>query len=151
MRWLLKLCAIDHSKVTENDFQFETGRPIEFPYIRRTVKFPNFGKRFQQHIEPHGRYMVLHNKAIPVLPDQESGNVKFENPLVIRFNSGENNIAYDKQSWKARLSRAYGHKKGKDLSIAIRLSGYDGIVTVVDHNGQNYVSEIVDLRDVNPD
>lgn len=133
------------TEVEEYGVRFKTGEPVTVRFVRNTKKAPNFGPTYQQDIEPAGRYLI-HNPEPGDLPMQwERGEVRFSNPLVLEFNErGE--MAYDKDSWKAYLSRKYGGKKGKALSRAIKRDGYDGIVTVQQTSrGARYTGEIVDL------
>lgn len=150
MNWL-KRAAIDLHQVKTDDDRFETGRAVEFPYLRNKQKAPFLGEMYQQHIEPAGRYMVFNE--MPGDRETETweiGTAQFSNPLVIAFNSVPDAHSYDETSWKARLSRAYGGKTGLRLSKAIIKDGYDGIVTVyIDPNGKpRYTKEIVDLRPI---
>jgi hypothetical protein len=112
-------------------------------FFRNKEKAPNFGPRFQQDIEPHGRY--LGHGPNQSLPNHEYGEAEFRNPLVIHWNTNPEG-GYDDTSWKASLSKAYGGLKGRMLAQAIIQDGYDGVVTVSNWNGQSSVSEIVDLR-----
>lgn len=128
--------------------RFKTGTPVEFKFLRNTEKALHFGSKYQQDIEPHGRYVVqqeVPDEHIP--PKWESGTIYFRNPLVIPFNSVPFNT-YDENSWKAYLSRQYKGKTGLGLSKAIAKDGYDGIVTVsLGPDGKPYdTREIVDLR-----
>lgn len=125
--------------------RFETGVPVEFEYSRNTQPAPNYGPEFQQDIEPSGRYMT---KSYPnsQLDYLETGNIKFENPLVMYLTESEERIYGDK-SWKKRLHDAYDGLTGKALSRAIAKDGYDGVVTVSTYRGKPVeTSEIVDLR-----
>jgi hypothetical protein len=127
---------------------FKSGQPVTFKYLKNKEKAPNFGPLYQQDIEPHGKYVI--QKEIDDAPDDErweSGEITFQNPLVLPFNS-EFSRAYDSNSWKAELSRRFGGKTGRALSQAIVAAGYDGIVTVdVGPDGKPYdTREIVDLR-----
>lgn len=125
---------------------FKTGQPVSFKYARNTNKAPDFGSTYQQDIEPHGRYMI--QQYVNDLPDNwESGEITFNNPLVLPFNTVHGNY-FDDQSWKAELLRRFGGKKGLQLSKAIAKAGYDGIVAVsLGPDGKPYdTREIVDLR-----
>lgn len=145
--WLIKLANDDlpYTSVDSYGRRFETGVPVEFGYLRNTEKSPDMSERFQQHIEPAGRY-ITHNEDPGEQENWETGTANFEHPLVIKFNAtGE--ALYDENSWKALLSKKFGNKTGESLSNAIVEAGYDGIVTVSMHGGKPlYVSEIVDLR-----
>ena len=124
----------------EYGVRFETGRPVNVRFVRGTTPAPKLGPRYQQDIEPAGRYM-LHNPTPGDLPrGWVAGEVSFKNPLVLPFNtSGE--VRYDDNSWKARLHRALGGR-GRALSCKIVARGHDGIVTV---DGDGGTREIVDL------
>lgn len=119
---------------------FETGTPTSFEYIRNTEKSPYMGEKFGQDIEPAGRYLSYKDPVVNMesMPDTwETGQVSFNNPLVVNFGESYGTPT----NWKNMLSESFGGKTGKDLSKAIAESGYDGIVTV-DKYG---TSEIVDL------
>jgi hypothetical protein len=128
---------------TEYGVSFETGKPVEVRYIRSTKKAPPpmALDRYQQRIEPAGRYMLHNPEPGDLPPGWESGVVRFQNPLVIPFNRVPGNY-YDQWSWKAELAMHYG-KRGRALSRAIVRDGYDGIVTVM--LGAGDTREIVDL------
>lgn len=123
---------------------YKTGKPVTFPYRRNTTSSTNYNipsSRFQQHIEPAGRYMnVLTVDPDDLPPAFETGEVTFENPLVIPFNTEGG--GYDENSWKYMLYMKY-NERNEDLSKALRSDGYDGIVTVNDR--ENYPLEIVDI------
>lgn len=155
MNWLQKIAQQDlpHMSIDVYGRHFETGVPVEFRYVRNNESAPDFGSRYQQDIEPAGRYLT-HNED-PGSEDYlaemrrrgwEYGLAKFENPLVITFNT-KKQINYDEHSWKAALSRKFGGFTGEALARAIVGQGYDGIVTVHanDKGEPLYVSEIVDL------
>jgi hypothetical protein len=131
--------------VTYNGATFATGKPVTFEFMRGTTPAQNFGSRFQQDIEPAGRYMIQRESG-DLLPGWESGTVTFHNPLVVPFN-WEPFGGYDDKSWKVNLSQKFKGKKGKSLSKAIAKAGYDGIVTVsLGPDGKPYdTREIVDL------
>jgi hypothetical protein len=116
-----------------------TGKPVKFTYLRNPEKSINAGSRFQQDIEPAGRYLIEKSPVAEVPPNWETGTIRFETPLVVSFNS-KNEMRYDENSWKHALSQKYG-KTGKALSLAIAQDGHDGIITVL--NGET--QEIVDL------
>jgi hypothetical protein len=134
-----------HAETTEHGEHFQTGKPVKVHFSRNTTPSPKLKRgqedRFQQRIEPAGRYLVHVPKDSPVLPGSERGDVHFKNPIVLHINPDPSSPIYNEQSWKARLSKHYGGKKGKALSAAIARDGHDGIVTV-DKYG---TSEIVDL------
>jgi len=151
VKWLEKISQrLD--VVTTDDESFQTGKPIDFHYIRGTEPAPDFGKTFQQHIEPAGRYMTFDNEPDHVEESSfwEKGKINFANPLVIAFNTVPDNTLYDDDNWKMRLHKAYGGLKGLELSKAIIADGHDGIVTVyIDLDGKpRYTKEIVDLRPI---
>jgi len=119
---------------------FETGKPVSFRYVRNTKKAPRMGATFGQDIEPAGRYLAPVGDKVKVHDGLETGIVEFESPLVVEW------VGYGEDGWKARLSRAFGGKKGRALSRAVVNSGFDGIVTVSEARGAKYASETVDLR-----
>lgn len=134
------------AKKTEAGVTFETGKPVKFRFTRNTSKSPKptSGDRYQQAIEPAGRYLThkTHDGQSP--PGWVDGEVEFKSPLVLKLNAVEGNI-YDDASWKKFLHHQF-KAKGKALSKKIRAAGFDGIVTV-DKYG---TSEIVDLNMVSP-
>jgi hypothetical protein len=132
--------------ISEHGRVFETGRPVTFTFSRNLEPSPkskhNTEDRFQQKVEPVGRYVSIVSENTKPLPGGMVGTITFNNPIVMKINTGSDNGVYDENSWKMNLSRAFGGKKGKPLSIAIAKAGFDGIVTV-DKYG---TSETVDLR-----
>lgn len=134
----------------EHGVEFKTGQSVTFTFGRNTTPAPKAPKgapdKFQQKIEPSGRYMIALPKGTSPLPGQIVDDVTFKNPLVIKGNTGDSGNLYDENSWKANLSKAFGGKKGKALSKAVAEAGYDGIVTANELKGQHYSGEIVDLR-----
>ena len=141
--------SLPHVVIDHAGSYFETGTPVEFRYFRNTVPAPNMGEKFQQHIEPAGRYLNQNENQdrldyLENVENVEFGNIQFDNPLVIQSNLGDG--IYDSLSWKYILAKKFG-KTGRELSLALIEAGYDGIVTVAMHNGKPaYTSEIVDLR-----
>lgn len=140
---------LGHASWANKDIVFETNVPVEFPFVHMVQETPKMGDMFQQHIDPAGRYMTYNETGqTPAIKtdrmEAQYGMAKFENPLVIVFNTGDE-FGYNEHSWKARLNEHYG-KSGKALSRAIAADGYDGIVTVRHDVDPPVVSEIVDLR-----
>jgi hypothetical protein len=136
---------IDLHLATADDqgVHFETGVPVTFHFVHAKKKSGYHGDRFQQDIEPAGRYMVHNENPGDLSRNFESGEITFYRPLVLKFNPVDHS-SYDENNWKFRLHKYY-RKKGKALSMAIRQDGYDGIVTV----GRGpYASEIVDLTGI---
>lgn len=135
-------------EVVEEGHRFATGEPVTFPYMRSTEKAPFFGERFQQTIEPAGRYMLLRGSvASPELPGWQYGTVTFRSPIVLAFNADPDAPdLYNETSWKALLSEHYGATGGA-LSDRLLEDGYDGVVTVwLTPSGQpSYTKEIVQL------
>jgi hypothetical protein len=141
------------SSVTENGVRFETGRPVEFRFVHGKIPAPNFGAKFQQDIEPAGRYLVHQPEGLGIFGrpvtdrvrrEYEDGMVRFNRPLVLRFTDDPDSL-YGPTSWKARLRRAF-KAKGKALSRKLAAAGYDGIVTVWEVHGKgSHTKEIVDL------
>jgi hypothetical protein len=144
---------LGHAEVVHEGVHFKTGQPVTFPYYRRTTPAPRPSKhlpdRFQQKIEPHGRYMSVGTPGNPKDPGLEIGQHSFKNPLVVNFHDTPGTGAYDDGSWKARLSRSL-KARGSALSSKIKQMGHDGIVTVAHHPSGSYVSETVDLTGNNP-
>lgn len=135
---------LGHGVADEHGVHFETGHPVSVKFVRGTTPAPNFGERFQQHIEPAGRYMVHNPDPGQLARGWEQGEVHFKNPLVLKFNhtpGGQAEFGYNDTSWKARLHRALG-ATGARLSRKVVGLGHDGIVTV---DGDNCTREIVDL------
>jgi 8-oxo-dGTP pyrophosphatase MutT (NUDIX family) len=137
---------LGHATHDEYGVHFETGVPVEFNYLRHNTKTPNYGARFQQHIEPAGRYMVHQPPNTQIASDRhtsmETGKVAFKNPLVIAENTGGGQ-GYDDTSWKARLHRHFG-VAGHHLSKRLARLGHDAIITV-GQGREPHTSEIVDL------
>jgi DNA polymerase III sliding clamp (beta) subunit (PCNA family) len=141
--------------VDEQGVTFATGRPVTFAFIRNKESATDiYGKpkksdNFDRGYEPSGRFMSAGTDDYLVRLDPkkyEAGTVTFSNPLVLE--GGEYGT---ETSWKRSLSKAFGGKRGKVLSIAIRNAGYDGIVTVqTGSNGSRYTSEILDLTTFDP-
>ena len=130
-------------EVNEYGVEFKTGQKVRFHYIRNTEKSPRLGSRFGQDIEPVGRYL-LHNPNPGDIPKGwETGEVTFNNPLVLQLTTDEQHI-YGEGGWKAQLHRAYKRKRSA-LSCKLKAEGFDGIVTC-DNDG--YTREIVDLAPV---
>ena len=116
-----------------NGQKIATGTPIKVPFIRNLGKTPHYGSRFGQDIEPHGTYITPMDRVHEPheltahkngKPTQESGEVHFKNPLVIRSDDNDPTVG-----WKKRLQAHY-NKKGRSLSKAIIKHGHDGIITV---------------------
>ena len=133
------------ASVTEYGKRFQTGKAVTFHFYRSTTASPKLKRkqqdRFQQRIEPAGRYMLHVPDEDVTLPGSERGVVSFKNPLVIHLNLDSSGSIYNETSWKARLSKHYG-RTGRALTAAIVKDGHDGIVTVNKYG----TSEIVDLK-----
>ena len=131
------------AETTEYGVHFKTGTPVVVRFLRNTTKAPSApaGDPYQQRIEPAGRYMI-HNPDPGDLPEGWiQGTVRFENPLVLAFNTKQG-LYYSDGSWKKQLERFF-RKRGRALSRAVFAAGYDGIVTVMPGTGDT--REIVDL------
>ena len=126
--------------ITEAGVRFETGLPVMFPYLRNKEKAPYLGERFDQHIEPTGRYLIHDTARRKPSETWEQGVIQFDNPLVIEWvgTQGED-------GWKQRLSRFYD-ATGVVLTDRIMDDGFDAIVTVEEHKSTRSTSEIVQLR-----
>lgn len=150
MNWLQRIAQADEypfSRLEDQGRKFETGVPVEFRFLHNKEKAPNFGPRYQQDIEPAGRYMI-HNEEPGDLTNTswQTDLAQFSNPLVIEFNVDDDS-SYNEHSWKSFLSKKFGGLKGKQLSKAIAKAGYDGIVTIKKYEGKPFgTGEIVDLR-----
>jgi hypothetical protein len=132
------------AEAREAGVTFKTGQPVSFHFVRNTESSKKFNipkERFQQNIEPAGRYMIHNPDSGDLAPKWEEGDVTFRNPLVIKFNTGAE-FGYNEHSWKAVLHKHYG-KTGKALTNALIRDGYDGIVTV---DNQSHTREIVQLK-----
>lgn len=120
--------------VEEYGERFATGKPVTVRFLRNARSAPKLRPheedQYQQRIDPAGRYMIHSPDPGRLSEGWEQGSVRFERPLVLSLNTDPQNRIYDENSWKARLSRRFGGKTGKALSLAIRRAGYDGIVTV---------------------
>jgi len=155
------LASIKEITKDNKTIHFETGKPVEFSYMRRKEKAPDMRHHsvmtaegplvdpYQQAIEPHGLYMIHQTRGTEPTEGWETGVANFQNPLVVKMVLDEKGRIYGETSWKARLSKAFGNKTGLKLSQAIIKAGYDGIVTVYYAGGNpGYVGEIVDLRPI---
>ncbi|WP_278383005.1 LPD38 domain-containing protein [Alteromonas mediterranea] len=126
------------TKVKVDGKLFETGKPVTFPYLHnkdsatKMFGIPDKESPFGRGFEPSAKYVTYHDGDKPSYGDFETGEITFNNPLV---------IDNDNLNWKQALSESYGGKTGKALSKAIIKDGFDGIVTV---DGKS-ISEIVDL------
>lgn len=135
--------VLPFAETTEYGVSFKTGVPVEIRFLRNTSKAPapTLDDRYQQRIEPAGRYMIHNPDPGQLSAGWEKGVVTFEHPLVIWFNRHAG-VYYDDFSWKKQLEKHY-KKRGRALSRAIAADGYDGIVTVMPDS--NDTREIVDL------
>jgi hypothetical protein len=127
-------------RVTQQNVIPKEGEPFEFSYVRNTEKSPQLGARFGQDVEPGGKYMTI-GKLRTNTPNMESGNIRFDKPLVIDFGGGYG----DASNWKNVLSKQFSNKTGRELSEAIKEAGYDGIVTVSKAGNTKYTSEVIAL------
>jgi hypothetical protein len=129
--------------VGEQGKVFHTCTPVRFRALRNTAPSPYFGDKYQQDIEPAGRYMVHNESPGDLARDWESSEVELQCPLVIEFNPDWRSEGhYGSNSWKARLQRFF-NAKGASLTRKLRRAGYDGIVTVFTENHET--REIVQL------
>lgn len=144
---MVQLAAVDERSRSGDVVHFETGEPVTFEYTRNTEPTPYLGSRYQQDIEPHGRYMLHATPGVGALPGWTQGRISFRNPLVLAFNTDPDaQTLYNETSWKAQLHDRYG-AGGKELSRALADDGYDGIITVELGTDDRdwYTKEIVDL------
>lgn len=110
------------------------------------AKTANFGNRFQQDIEPAGRYFLeadpgVHEGSLP--QGWRRFELHFNNPMVIEWNTNPNG-GYDDTSWKYVLHKMF-KAKGKKLSLKLKAAGYDAIITVRRGPQGWETSECVDL------
>jgi hypothetical protein len=130
----------DSTKLVEFD-KFKTGQPVTFDFIHNTESAtkllgkPKKNAPYGRFIEPSGRYVSEGTLLDSANPNMISGQLTFNNPLVLNVDS-----------WKQDLFDHYG-KRGKALSKALIADGFDGVVTVNkdDRPGRTYISEILDL------
>jgi hypothetical protein len=144
---LRPLKDLGFATVREAGILFSTGKPVTLSFVHNTEKAsrPMRGgvDVFQQKTEPAGFFMLTDDDpGRPLVRGWTRGDATFRFPLVLLWNTGSG--GYDENSWKARLSRAYGDKRGRALTLALRRDGYDAVVTVRDGS----TSEIVDLSRV---
>lgn len=144
----LDLGALQVVEIDEAGVQFQTGVPVTMRYIRNVQPAPYFGDRFQQDIEPAGRYLMhLHWDPGQRAAEQgwEVGKVTLHAPLVLSFTTDgpEAPTLYGPGSWKARLHQALS-ASGCKLTKALRTAGFDSIVTVWLQGGEpSHTKEIV--------
>lgn len=121
----------------------DSSAPLTIPYIHNhqsSQQHGDFGERFAQHVEPHGRYLV-ERSGDHVPEGWESGEVTFHNPKHMDFGGDYT----EPSNWKHRLSAEYGGKRGKPLSRALLKAGHDGIVTH-DEGGTREIVDLTPLR-----
>lgn len=112
------------TKLSEGRANFETGKPIQFRWIRDN----NDPYLHENDIRPTGFYM-RHNVGNITKKGYDKGIIRFHNPLVIEYGG-----------WKQRLSNYFDGKTKKSLSKAIANEGYDGIVTVHGEHTEDIVN-----------
>lgn len=143
------LSGLNLDSVTEDGIVFETGRPVSFKYYRYQHPKSKKNSDFDREFEPSGLYMNHEIEDTSFTDEQEKayakqgvsiqhGNIKFNRPIVLKSGYGPN-------GWKQTLSLAFGDKRGRALTSAIRRAGYDGIVTVGLNRDGKYTGEIVAL------
>lgn len=126
------------AKVTSYGYTFETGVPVSFSYLHREGASSGYSgdrKRFQQDIEPAGKYVIFDEiKDGEKIPEgYKAGKATLKNPLVLQCGD-----RYDATSWKQNLFDVY-KKTGRDLTQKLIKDGFDGVITV----DGNSLSEIV--------
>lgn len=137
IRSLDDICAAAH-KVS----RYRTGVPTIFSYIRNQEPSPKRipGDPYLQKVEPAGAYMI--ERPVSFEPGRDSrwdsGQVRFENPIVLPWGANEGYSASD--NWKRELSLAFGGKTGESLTLAVLAKGFDAVITV-DSSGDS--SEVV--------
>jgi hypothetical protein len=124
--------------LAKDGVQFRTGTPVTFKYARPLEADQS---RFGSELQPAGVYL-FHMVDFGGMkgPGWDTGELSFRNPLVIEWVAATG----EPQGWRARVSHHFGGKRGKDLSRAVRVAGYDGIVTA--RSQWQEAGEIVDLR-----
>jgi len=118
----------------------ETGKPVTFNFVHNTESAttifgkPSKGDPFGRDFEPAARFVNIASKerAAEVTGNWIGGKLTFRNPLV---------IPADGIKWKETLSKQYGGKTGKKLSLALITDGYDGVITTE----ERHISETIDL------
>jgi hypothetical protein len=124
--------------VAKDGTQFRSGTPVTFKYARPLEADQS---RFGSELQPAGVYLFhLVDFGGMKGPGWDTGELSFCNPLVIEWVAATG----EPQGWRARLSHHWDDKRGKDLSRAIRVAGYDGVVTV--RSPWRECGEIIDLR-----
>jgi len=120
------------STAKEGASEFKTGQPVTFSFVRNEESatsffgVPDLEAPFARGFEPAGRFVTpLAGVPAQLADTQTSGEITFQNPLVIEFGG-----QYDQATnWKRRLSKAFGGLTGTPLSQAIIAAGHDGVVT----------------------
>ncbi|PID33707.1 MAG: hypothetical protein CR955_00900 [Thiotrichales bacterium] len=103
--------------IEQNGIKFKTGEKIRFPYIHnkdsatKIFGIPDKDSPFGRGLEPSGHYVSLSDTK-PEYGNYESGEITFDNPLV---------IDNDSLNWKKSLSDKYKGLTGKRLSKAFFL------------------------------
>ena len=132
------------TKIYKEGDSVKTGEAVTLTYVTSKTKRPNMGKRFAQDIEPKGEYMNYSSLKFEPPANSETGNITFQNPLVIEHKTTTHG------GWKTDLSSMYGGKKGTKLTEAIKADGYDGIITTsqVQNQGKTVTitQEIINLN-----
>ncbi len=120
----------------------KAGKPLTIPYGRNLEKSPYLGSEYAQDIEPSGEYLIMVKPEwrLKDIPNYEYGEITFNNPLIIEFETTKHG------GWKTKLSERYNRKKKKALSNAIIEDGYDAIITINSEEGK--FVEIVNLKGV---
>lgn len=136
--------VLDSEFIKESPYQ--TGEEITLNYRKSKDSASNYntdGSDYGRDIEPTGDFINLTHNAPQNPTDLFSyGQITFVNPLVIEFKSTDSN------GWKKDLSNLFDGKKGKTLNLAIKKSGYDGIITVEKYKGKYYFNESVNISAV---
>jgi len=129
-------------KTITNGIYIASGNEVTLPVLHSTEPAPDMGTKYDQHVEPKGLWVIERD---PGYKHQEgsmwtSGEIRLKSPLVIEFVATKG-----PRGWKRRLSEAMAGRKGASLSRWLLKSGYDGVITVTDHDGRLDTREIVDL------
>lgn len=133
---ILQGLAMVGKGINEYGVQIATGQPVILRWVHNPEESPDFGERYQQHIEPKGGRYVIHASQDTynhtVMNDEstlEAGVVLCECPLVLPFNIKPGG-GYDEFSWKNQLVTAFDGLTGVSLSSAIVRRGFDAVISV---------------------
>lgn len=124
---------------------FETGRPVTLFFARNSDSSRNYapaGMDLGTGTEPDGEYLVVSERTLShgeAEPCWSYGKISYKNPVVLEFKNTRST------GWKKDLSEMFDGKTGAALTIAIKKSGYDGVVTVEEYRGRYELNESVNI------